>query len=209
MQIAPTSTPCCLCLPRFLMVLSSMHGMMYLALHLSRHLPTLILPHLLSHIIIKKYAMPTVTFKPATKLPKSLITNPDDDPSSEPENESIPSSEETPTLPKSQFKDTVHENVIHLMHELLYVIELVQAVSDGDFGQVEDILPDPACIFHAAGSNNYSTKILHFLFSLKEVWTPEFVYVNLIAVPTNTNNFSEILCVTTCLSMFQAYQGML
>lgn len=148
----------------------------------------------LAHIIIKKYATPTATFKPATKLPKSSIPNADDDPSSEPEDESIPSSEETPraTLPKSQFKDTVHENVVRLTHDLLYVIELVQAVSDGDFGRVEDILPDLACIFRAAGSNNYSTEILHFLFSLKEVWTPEFACVNLIAAPTNTNDFSEI-----------------
>lgn len=30
--------------------------------------------------------------------------------------------------------DTVHENVVHLTHDLLYVIELVKAVSDGDFG---------------------------------------------------------------------------
>ena len=148
----------------------------------------------LAHIIIKKYATPTATSKPATKLPKSSIPNADDDPSSEPEDESIPSSEETPraTLPKSQFKDTVHENVVRLTHDLLYVIELVQAVSDGDFGRVEDILPDLACIFRAAGSNNYSTEILHFLFSLKEVWTPEFACVNLIAAPTNTNDFSEI-----------------
>ena len=57
------------------------------------------------------------------------------------------------------------------------MVELVHAVSDGDFGRIEDILPDLACIFHGAGSNNYVTEILHLLFNIKEVWTPEFVYV--------------------------------
>ena len=75
------------------------------------------------------------------------------------------------------------------MCDLLYVIELVKAISDGDFGWVEDILPDLACIFHAAGSNNYLTEVLHFLFNLKEVWTPEFVYVNvLVSVVAITND---------------------
>ncbi|KAF8233490.1 hypothetical protein L208DRAFT_1266454, partial [Tricholoma matsutake] len=55
------------------------------------------------------------------------------------------------------------------------VIKLVQAVKAGDIGHVEDILPDLACMFHGVGSNNYSTKILHLLFNLKEVWTPKFV----------------------------------
>jgi hypothetical protein len=54
------------------------------------------------------------------------------------------------------------------------VLELVNAISAGDFGRIEDILPDLACIFRGAGSNNYSTEILHLIFNLKEVWTPEF-----------------------------------
>ncbi|KAF8234995.1 hypothetical protein L208DRAFT_1259118, partial [Tricholoma matsutake] len=51
---------------------------------------------------------------------------------------------------------------------------IVHTTSVGDFGQIEDILPDLGCIFCRARSNNYLTEILHFLFSLKEVWTPEF-----------------------------------
>lgn len=74
-------------------------------------------------------------------------------------------------------QDIIHENVTHLTHNLLYVAELVGAVSDSDFGCIEDGLPDLACIFCAAGLNNYSTEILHFLFNLKEVWTPEFACV--------------------------------
>ncbi|KAG6906553.1 hypothetical protein DXG01_013220 [Tephrocybe rancida] len=65
-------------------------------------------------------------------------------------------------------KDTVHENLVRLTRDLLYVTELVCAVADGDIGCVEDILPDLACMFRGAGSNNYSTEILHLLFNLKK-----------------------------------------
>jgi hypothetical protein len=64
-----------------------------------------------------------------------------------------------------------------LVRDLIYVMELVDAISCGDFGHIEDILPDLACIFRGAGSNNYSTEILHFLHNIKEVWTPEFACV--------------------------------
>ncbi len=49
---------------------------------------------------------------------------------------------------------------------------LFEAMATGDFGRVEDILPTLACMFRGAGSNNYSTEILHLLFNIKEVWTP-------------------------------------
>ncbi|KAF8237355.1 hypothetical protein L208DRAFT_1213291, partial [Tricholoma matsutake] len=64
--------------------------------------------------------------------------------------------------------DTTHENVIQLIRDLLYMLELVHAVSDGDFGQIEDILSDLACISCVAGSNNYASKILHLLFNIKK-----------------------------------------
>ena len=71
-------------------------------------------------------------------------------------------------------RDNVYCNVILLTQDLLYVLELVNAIPAGDFGRIEDILPDLACIFRGAGSNNYSTEILHLIFNLKEVWSPEF-----------------------------------
>jgi hypothetical protein len=77
--------------------------------------------------------------------------------------------------------DTVNENVKLLTRDLLYVAELVDAIASGDFGRIEDILPDIACIFRGAGSNNYSTEILHFLHNIKEVWTPQFACVHLIS----------------------------
>ncbi|KAI4527996.1 hypothetical protein K525DRAFT_185352, partial [Schizophyllum commune Loenen D] len=70
--------------------------------------------------------------------------------------------------------DTVNENTRLLLRDLLYVMELVQAVRDGDFGRVEDIYPDLARIFRGAGCNNYASEILHWIHNVKKVWTPEF-----------------------------------
>ncbi|KAF8873928.1 hypothetical protein BD779DRAFT_1451338 [Infundibulicybe gibba] len=70
--------------------------------------------------------------------------------------------------------DVIRENVIRLTRDLMYVREVVQATADGDFGRIEHILLDLACLFRGAGCNNYSTEILHLLFQIKEVWTPEF-----------------------------------
>lgn len=73
--------------------------------------------------------------------------------------------------------DPTFHNVRLLTRDLLYVLELVRAISDGDWGRIEDFLPQLAMMFRGAGSNNYCSEILHFLFNLKKVWTPEFAYV--------------------------------
>lgn len=70
--------------------------------------------------------------------------------------------------------DIAHQNIRLLTRDLLYVVELTLAISDGDFGRVEDLLPTLAKIFRGAGSNNYCTEILHFLANIKHVWTPGF-----------------------------------
>ncbi|KAG1873854.1 hypothetical protein F4604DRAFT_1515962, partial [Suillus subluteus] len=70
--------------------------------------------------------------------------------------------------------DTAQHNLQLLTRDLLYVLELTSATSAGDWGWIEDILRDLAMIFHGAGSNNYCSEILHFLFNLKKIWTPEF-----------------------------------
>lgn len=106
------------------------------------------------------------------------------------DNHSIPRACFVPTDPKHPPKemetgeglaessaDTVHDNVVLLTRDLLYVVELVDATAAGDFGRIEDILPPLACMFRGSGSNNYSTEILHLLYNLKKVWTPEFAYV--------------------------------
>ncbi|KIJ06387.1 hypothetical protein PAXINDRAFT_22597, partial [Paxillus involutus ATCC 200175] len=70
--------------------------------------------------------------------------------------------------------DNARRNLQILTRDLLYVLELLHATSAGDFGRVEDILGDLAMVFRGAGSNNYCAEILHFIFNLKRVWTPEF-----------------------------------
>ncbi|KAF8055297.1 hypothetical protein FPV67DRAFT_1436466 [Lyophyllum atratum] len=129
-----------------------------------------------AHKIIKKYATPTNDMKPCEKEKTSnkVSSMPTDG------GESGTSDEDDPapnTTSPDRTKDTIHENVIRLTRDLLYVPELVSAIADGDFGRVEDILPDLACLFRGGGSNNYSNEILHFLFNLKEVWTPEFAEI--------------------------------
>jgi hypothetical protein len=72
--------------------------------------------------------------------------------------------------------DTAQHNLQLLTRDLLYVLELTSATSAGDWGRIEDILGNPAMMFCGAGSNNYCSEILHFLFNLKKIWTPEFAY---------------------------------
>jgi hypothetical protein len=113
-----------------------------------------------------------------------------------------------PTAPPCE--DHVRSNTILLTRNLLYVIELVDAVSTGDFGRIEDILPQIACIFRGAGSNNYSMEILHFLFNMKSVWTPEFGCVKYFIssiFKTNCTLFSVMLCATSCSSILRDLMG--
>ncbi|THU96722.1 hypothetical protein K435DRAFT_663977 [Dendrothele bispora CBS 962.96] len=70
--------------------------------------------------------------------------------------------------------DIIQQNTCKLIRDLLYMQELVRAISDGDFGRIEDLFPDLARMFRGAGSNNYCIEILHFLHSVKRVWSPAF-----------------------------------
>ncbi|KAH9022118.1 hypothetical protein EDB85DRAFT_2151958 [Lactarius pseudohatsudake] len=83
-------------------------------------------------------------------------------------------SEATMSLPDPS-RDKAHQNLWLLTHNLLYMAELVCAISDGNIGHIEDMLPTLAMMFCGAGGNNYCTEILHFILNLKHVWTPEFV----------------------------------
>ena len=71
--------------------------------------------------------------------------------------------------------DIARRNLLLLTHDLLYVIELVWAISDRHWGRIEYILGNLAMMFHGACSNNYCVEILHFVHNLKKVWTPEFL----------------------------------
>ena len=65
--------------------------------------------------------------------------------------------------------DIAYQNTLLLTCDLLYMIELTLAISEGDFGHVEDLLPILAKIFQGARSNNYCTEILHFITNLKYI----------------------------------------
>jgi hypothetical protein len=128
-----------------------------------------------------KYATPTDTMPP-TEKPSSKESQASQ--AAELESECLDSEDELFDNPTTGvFPDITHENIVWLIQDLLYMTELTGATSKGDFSRIEDILPDLACIFWGAGSNNYSTEILHLLFNIKEVWTPQFVCVTVYLTP--------------------------
>lgn len=67
--------------------------------------------------------------------------------------------------------DTVRENTRRLIHDLMYVCQVTRAISEADFGRVEDTLTTLGMMFRGAGSKNYSTEIMHFTHNMKKVWT--------------------------------------
>lgn len=73
--------------------------------------------------------------------------------------------------------DIAFHNIRLLTRDLLYLAELIRAISDGDIGRIEDFLPQLAMMFRGAGGKNYCTEILHFILNLKHIWTPEFACV--------------------------------
>jgi hypothetical protein len=75
--------------------------------------------------------------------------------------------------------DQIRRRTALLLRDLLYVRELGVAISDGDWGRIEDILCPLAKIFRGAGSKNYCAEILHFIHGLKKIWPHGFGYVSL------------------------------
>ena len=78
----------------------------------------------------------------------------------------------SPTLLEQDDKqsDQVRRRTALLLRDLLYVRELGVAISDGDWGRVEDILCPLAKLFRGAGLKNYCAEILHFIHHLKKIW---------------------------------------
>ena len=70
--------------------------------------------------------------------------------------------------------DLAHCNIRILVQDLLVVAELIQATEQGDWGRIEDILGQLTMMFRGAGSNNYSTELLHFIHNLTLVWGEDF-----------------------------------
>ncbi|KAF9486497.1 hypothetical protein BDN70DRAFT_794191 [Pholiota conissans] len=119
----------------------------------------------IARTIVDKYATPT--------CPVSPVEMPSKPRKSSGKNNTANERHGDETRPSDNV-DCVYSNTILLTRDLLYVIEITKAMSAGDFGRIEDILPQIACIFRGAGSNNYSMEVLHFLFNIKHVWPEEF-----------------------------------
>lgn len=92
---------------------------------------------------------------------------------------------------ESEPTDVAQRNLQLLTHDLLYVLELTSAIPAGDWGRIEDILGNLAMMFRGARSNNYCSEILHFLFNLTKIWTPEFAY--------ETSSFPPLFSLFLCL----------
>jgi hypothetical protein len=134
--------------------------------------------------IMRKYATPMATpdpldndipDEPDYESSDSVSESEDYEPTAGPSTRTAP---EVSSMPlQDPDRDRAHQNICLFAHDLLYVAELVRAISDGDIGRIEDMLPMLAMMFRGAGGNNYCTEILHFILNLKHVWTPEFAYI--------------------------------
>ncbi|KAJ3882799.1 hypothetical protein F5051DRAFT_489839, partial [Lentinula edodes] len=141
-----------------------------------------ILDGLLLHAWQKQCGFPNLTqFATSQPSPECLLkiaarilqayASPMEEPLQEMDEGSEDSNDSDNVLPEF---DPVLRNVQLLIRDLLYVREIVQATSAGDFGRIEDLFPDMLRIFRGAGSNNYSTEILHWIHRIKNMWTPAF-----------------------------------
>lgn len=81
---------------------------------------------------------------------------------------------------QNPLNDVARRNLILLVHNLLYVMEYVRAISDGDFGRIEDILGQMAMMYRGLGCNNYCCEMLYYIHNLKKVWSQEFGYALLL-----------------------------
>jgi hypothetical protein len=74
---------------------------------------------------------------------------------------------------KQPCDDPISHNLRLLARDLLYLREFEDATRDGDFGRIEDMIPQLAMMFCGAGGKNYCGELLRFLWNLKHAWTPE------------------------------------
>lgn len=74
-------------------------------------------------------------------------------------------------------EDVVFSNQRLLLRDLLYVFMLKNAISDGDFGRIEDFLGVIAVHMTGAGLQQTADEIMHFIYNLKNVWPEPFAYV--------------------------------
>ncbi|KAK7450624.1 hypothetical protein VKT23_012934 [Stygiomarasmius scandens] len=71
--------------------------------------------------------------------------------------------------PHDPTNDPAHQNLRLLARDLLVLTELIDAIPTGDFGRIENLLPDLAAIFRGAGSVKYATEIMHLLHNFNSI----------------------------------------
>ena len=120
------------------------------------------------HILLE-YATPLPVPPGSQKAAAESDSESDNDNNDESESDS-----ETQAHRRNPRNDVLNQNLRILACDLLYVRELASAVHDGDFGRCEDIFLDLARIFRGGGSFNYSNEILHYIYNVKRVWSPEY-----------------------------------
>ena len=149
------------------------------AFEVSKPMPEALL--VIAEQILLKYAVPMQECPPP-KGTKPLEEDEDSDSEEYSENDLDTDSQTgTPDLEECSHDpqdDCAHWNIRLLVRDLLYVAELVRAISDGDWGQIEHILGQLTMMFWGTGSNKYSTELLHFLRNLKLVWGDDFAWVS-------------------------------
>ncbi len=71
-------------------------------------------------------------------------------------------------------QDQVFQNMRVMLRDLLYVVLLKDAISDGDFGRIEDFLGVLCIWFTGAEMEQTAEEIFQFIYYLKTIWSPEF-----------------------------------
>ncbi|KAF9516420.1 hypothetical protein BS47DRAFT_1262992, partial [Hydnum rufescens UP504] len=71
-------------------------------------------------------------------------------------------------------QDDVLCNAALFNHDASIYLEMKEAGSVGNWGQIKMILPNIICIFQGSGSTNYAVELLHLLQNLKYSWTPVY-----------------------------------
>ncbi|KAJ7892360.1 hypothetical protein B0H14DRAFT_3688546 [Mycena olivaceomarginata] len=126
--------------------------------------------------IVNNYATPMAEFD-FSESPKDPAADEESlDSETDGEVEFPSPSHSSPAPAENANDDVAYHNTRLLTRDLLMVVVLVRAISDGDIGRVEALLPHLAMMFRGAGCNKYCSEILHFIHNLKHVWTPKFAY---------------------------------
>ena len=73
-----------------------------------------------------------------------------------------------------EHEDQVYENHRLLLRDVTYVVLLKRAISDADFGRIEDFLGVIALGLLGGGLQDTCFEIMHFLYDLKNVWSEQF-----------------------------------